>query len=119
MEKSARAKNGCKTFGAFYLEDISCIRSIHQSSLTIPGQSRDLGSLLAASKFSGGMIPRHGTPEYDVDEAHALARLRLEALDDEQVAEMVQAQHTSSEVPPDGKEEESPHDDAQDGGNQS
>lgn len=80
-----------RTFGKFIEEDLSCIRRISGSSLTIPGQSKDLGALLASSKFSGGMIPRHGTPQYDEDENHALARLKLEAMDDEQISQIAES----------------------------
>lgn len=110
MEKSAKAFGSAKTFGEMYASDMSCIRHITQSSLTVPGQARDLGSLLASSKFTGGMIPRHGTPQYDADEATALARLRLESMDDEALESFVKG--AQAPKPDAKKEDESSQDDA-------
>lgn len=79
---------GAHTFGEFYAlgDSLSAVKHIKGSSLTIPGQARDLGALLAASKFSGGMIPIHGQPEYDEDLAHGLARVQAESMDYEELS---------------------------------
>ena len=81
---------GAKRFGEFYAlgDDLSAVKHINGTSLTIPGQARDLGALLAASKFSGGMIPIHGHPKYDEDLAHGLARIQADAMDEEQLSSL-------------------------------
>lgn len=83
-------KPSAKRFGQFYedKEALSCVRTISMTSCTIPGQARDLGALLASAKYQGGMIPRHGTPVYDEDLAHGMARMQLEQLDDEQLSQI-------------------------------
>ena len=89
MEVS-KIKIGALRFGEFYaLEgDLSAVKHINGSSLTIPGQARDLGALLAASKFSGGMIPIHGTPEYDESLEHGLARVQADSMDEEELSQI-------------------------------
>ena len=89
MEES-KIKYGALRFGEFYaLEgDLSAVKHIKGSSLTIPGQARDLGALLAASKFSGGMIPIHGTPQYDESLEHGLARVQAEGMDEEELSQI-------------------------------
>lgn len=84
--------HGALKFGEFvqFPAEFDAVKRIKGSSLTIPGQARDLASILASAKFSGGMVPRHGTPLYDDDEAHALARVQFEGMDDEQVSQIAQ-----------------------------
>lgn len=86
------SKCGALRFGQFYSlgSELSAVKVINGSSLTIPGQARDLASLLASAKFQGGMLPRHGSPEYDEDFAHGLARSQYEQLDDEEISAIAQ-----------------------------
>lgn len=83
-------KHGALKFGEFgrFQAEFDAVKHINGSSLTIPGQARDLAALLASSKFSGGMIPRHGTPQFDSSPEAALARVQFEAMDEEQVSEI-------------------------------
>lgn len=82
--------DGALTFGQFYAleSSLSAVKHINGTSLTIPGQARDLGALLASSKYSGGMIPRHGTPQYDESFEHGFARVQAEGMDDEELSEI-------------------------------
>lgn len=78
------------TFGQFYENKahFSALKKIHGSSLTIPGQARDLGALLAAAKYSGGMVPRHGTPAFDESLEEGIARMTFESMDEEQISQI-------------------------------
>lgn len=78
------------TFGQFYENKalFSALKEIKGSSLTIPGQARDLGALLAAAKYSGGMVPRHGTPGYDDTFEEGYARMTFESMDEDQISQL-------------------------------
>lgn len=85
--------SGALTFGEFYGlgSELSALKHINGTSLTIPGQARDLGALLAAAKYQGGMIPSHGHPQFDDDLATGLARVQLESMDDEEISSIASA----------------------------
>lgn len=89
---SDEVKIGAHTFGEFYAmgDDLSAVKHISGSSLTIPGQARNLGALLAASKFQGGMVPQHGRPRYDEDLASGSARMQLDELGDDELSALAQ-----------------------------
>lgn len=84
---------GYLQFGKFadFPAELDAVKHIDESSLTIPGQARDLGALLASAHYQGGMLPRHGVPASDDSEAAAIARLQYEELDDEQALELVRS----------------------------
>lgn len=86
-------QSGALTFGEFYAlgSDLSALKHIKGTSLTIPGQARDLGALLAAAKYQGGMLPSHGHPQFDDDLASGLARVQLESMDDEEISSIASA----------------------------
>lgn len=109
-------KPSAQTFGQFYQKGTSdLVRSISMTSCTIPGQARDLGALLAASRYQGGMIPRHGTPVYDEDLAHGIARLQVEQMDDEQLSDIAiragEETDKKDELAKDAEKVEDPKDD--------
>lgn len=89
---SDEVKIGAHTFGEFYAlgDDLSAVKHINGTSLTIPGQARDLGALLAASKFQGGMLPQSGRPHYDDDLASGTARMQFEELGDDEISAIAQ-----------------------------
>lgn len=90
---------GYLKFGEFdaYPAELNPVKHIDEASLTIPGQARDLGALLASARFQGGLLPRHGVPTYDDSEEAAIARLQFEELDDEQRLQLARSAAAAAE----------------------
>lgn len=104
--------HGYLKFGEFgrFSAELSAIKHISESSLTIPGQARSIASILAASKFQGGFIPVHGRATFDDSLAAGIARVKASQMSDEELEQVVR-----SSADPGVKEEEgdpkSPDDD--------
>lgn len=95
------------TFGQFYENKahFSALKEIKGTSLTIPGQARDLGALLAAAKYSGGMVPRHGTPDFDESFEEGYARMTYESMDEEQISQIASEAASRAEKKEDVKDD--------------
>lgn len=101
---------GYLKFGEFaaFPAELDAVKHIDEASLTIPGQARDLGALLASARFQGALLPRHGVPSYDESEEAAIARLQFEELDYDQRLQLARSAAAAAE-----KKDES-HEDAAD-----
>lgn len=101
-----KKSHGYLKFGEFgrFADELSPIKHISESSLTIPGQARSIASILAASKFQGGFIPVHGRATFDDSLASGIARVRASQMSEEELEQVVR----SSEVSGVEKEEGDP-----------